>query len=141
MLKEQSWGSIIIKLIMKKINKFLFWAPRILAIIFILFLAVFSLDIFDMKLDFWGTMLGLFMHNIPVIILTIVLIISWKRELVGAVAFISGGIFYIVRLLITILMNSPHEWYMLFWSVTIAGPAFLVGILFYLNWRAKRKKR
>ena len=126
---------------MKKINKFLFWAPRILAIIFILFLAVFSLDIFDMKLDFWGTMLGLFMHNIPVIILTIVLIISWKRELVGAVAFISGGIFYIVRLLITILMNSPHEWYMLFWSVTIAGPAFLVGILFYLNWRAKRKKR
>jgi len=94
-----------------------------------------------MKLDFWGTILGLFMHNIPVFVLIIFLVISWKHELVGAVAFISGGIFYIVRLLITILMNSPHEWYMLFWSVTIAGPAFLVGILFYLNWKAKKKRR
>lgn len=67
---------------MRKINKFIYWTPRILSIIFILFLAIFSLDIFDMKLGFWETILGLFMHNIPVFILLAVLLIFWKHEIV-----------------------------------------------------------
>ena len=45
---------------MVKINKFIFWTPRILAILFILFLALFSLDVFDGNYGFWGTILGLF---------------------------------------------------------------------------------
>lgn len=113
----------------------LFWTPRILAIIFILFLALFSLDIFDMNLDFWGTVVGLFMHNIPSLILLIVLIISWKYEIVGGIAFIVGGLLYI-----TILRKNPFEWYMLSWSMIIAGPAFLVGILFIVGWMKKKKQ-
>ena|SRR3989344_1874989 len=120
---------------MAKVNKLLFWAPRVLAILFILFLAMFSLDIFGNNYTFWETVVGLFMHNILSIILLIVLIISWKYEIVGAVAFILGGIFYIV----TLFMNPQFEWYMISWSIMIAGPAFLVGILFYMNWRQKRK--
>ena len=49
----------------KKINKFIYWTPRILAILFILFLAMFSLDIFEGNYGFLGTIAGLFMHNIP----------------------------------------------------------------------------
>jgi hypothetical protein len=124
---------------MTKINKFIFWTPRILAILFILFLAMFSLDIFDGNYGFWGTIVGLFMHNIPSMLLLIVLIISWKHELVGAIVFILAGILYIARLLMTILMNPPPQWYMLSWSLTIAGPAFLVGILFLIGWRQKKK--
>ena len=120
---------------MPKVNKFVFWAPRIVAILFILFLAMFSLDIFGNNYTFWETVVGLLMHNIPVFILLVILIISWKHELVGAVAFILGGIFYIA----TLFMNPQFEWYMLSWSMIIAGPAFLVGILFYINWRQKRK--
>ncbi len=67
----------------KKINKFIYWTPRIASIAFILFLALFSLDIFDMKLGFWGTVAGLFMHNIPSLVLLAVLLISWKYEIVG----------------------------------------------------------
>ena len=123
----------------KKAGKFLYWTPRILAIIFILFLAMFSLDVFEGNYGFWGTILALFMHNIPVLILLGILIISWKHEIVGGIVFISAGILYIARLLATILMNPPPQWYMLSWSVTIAGPAFLVGILFLIGWFKKKK--
>ena len=118
----------------KKINRFVYWTPRILSIIFILFLALFSLDIFDLKLGFWQTILGLFMHNLPALILLVVLLISWKYEIVGGIAFILAGLLYIIR-----LMMNPFEWYMLSWSLTIAGPAFFIGILFFINWFKKKK--
>lgn len=120
-------------------NKFIFWAPRILSIIFILFLALFSLDVFDMKLDFWGTVVGLFMHNIPSMILLIILLISWKHEIVGAVAFILAGLLHIGILLTTRLMSSPEPWYQFFWSLTISGPAFLIGVLFLVGWFKKKR--
>jgi hypothetical protein len=122
----------------KKVNKFIYWTPRILSIMFLLFLAVFSLDIFDMNLDFWGTILGLFMHNIPVFILAAVLWISWKHEIVGGIAFILAGMLYVASILARILMNTPHQWIILSWTMIIAGPAFLIGILFIINWIRKK---
>ncbi len=119
---------------MAKINRFIYWTPRILSIIFILFLAMFSLDIFEENYGFWGTLLGLFIHNIPTFILLAVLLISWKHELVGAIAFIFAGILYIFILLI-----SDFKVYMLLWILQISGPAFLIGILFYLGWKQKKK--
>ncbi len=118
-------------------NKTLYWLPRILSIIFILFLAMFSLDIFGNNYTFWETVLGLLMHNIPSIILAILLVVAWKYEWVGGVAFILGGIFYIIIL----LMNPTFEWYMLSWSITIAGPAFIIGYLWILNWKNKKKNK
>ena len=119
---------------MAKLNRFVFWSPRILAIIFILFLAMFSLDVFEGNYGFWGTLLGLFMHNIPVFILLAVLVISWKHELVGAIAFIFAGLFYIF-----ILILSDFKFYMLLWILNISGPSFLVGILFFIG-RLQKKK-
>lgn len=118
----------------KKVSKFIYWTPRILSIIFILFLAMFSLDVFGTGLGFWGTILGLFMHNIPVLILTGVLILAWKYEIVGGIAFILGGLLYIVLLLI-----NGFEWYKIAWALQISGIAFLVGILFLINWYKKKK--
>ena len=124
----------------KKINKFIYWTPRILSIIFILFLAMFSLDIFDTKLGFWETVLGLFMHNIPVFILLVILLISWKHEIVGGIVFILAGILYIVIMTISALRN-PFEWYMISYSFIISGPAFLIGILFIINWLKKKNNQ
>ena len=122
----------------KKINKLMYWTPRILSIIFILFLALFSLDIFDMHLGFWETLAGLFMHNIPVIILALVLFLSWKYEIVGGISFILVGVVYIVLILLNNYGNQ-FEWYALSYSLIIAGPALVIGILFLINW--KRKER
>jgi len=122
----------------QKINKFIYWAPRVLSIIFILFLSLFSLDIFEMGLDFWGTLLGLFMHNIPTLILLIVLLISWKHEIVGGIAFILAGLLYIVMILKNIVGNG-FEWYYLAWAVQISGIAFFIGALFLIGWIQKKK--
>jgi len=122
----------------KKTNKFIYWTPRILSIIFICFLALFSLDVISPGLSFWQIAVGLFMHNIPVFILLAVLLISWKHEIVGGIVFILAGLLYSALSIIRMIMSNPVEWYMLFWSLQIAGPAFFIGILFIINWRRKK---
>ena len=122
----------------KKINNYIYWTPRILSIMFILFLALFSLDVFDGNYGFWGTVLGLFMHNIPSLVLLGILLISWKYEIVGGVAFILAGIAHIV---FSIIRETHDPWYMaLAISLIIAGPAFLIGILFLIGWFKKKKR-
>lgn len=121
----------------QKLWKFIYWAPRILAIIFLLFLMIFSFDVFGQGYGFWGTALAFFMHNIPVIILGIIIAISWKYEIVGGIAFILAGLLYITTLIIKAFTGS-FEWYMLSWSLLISGPAFLVGALFLVNWLKKK---
>jgi hypothetical protein len=121
---------------MKKFN-WLYWTPRILSIVFLCFLALFSLDMISEGLSFWQIVGGLLMHNIPVFILAIVLWISWKHELVGAITFALAGIGYIITLIISAFNNS-FEWYMISWSFTIAGPAFVIAFLWYLNWKKKK---
>ena len=122
----------------KKIGKFGYWTPRILSILFLIFLALMSLDVFDMKLGFWGTIIGLFMHNIPVFILTILLIISWKHEIVGGIAFILAGILYIAILLMN-AVKTGFEVYYLAWAVQISGIAFFIGIMFLVGWFKKKR--
>ncbi|MBU0597173.1 hypothetical protein KKA94_03365 [Patescibacteria group bacterium] len=116
----------------KMLGKFIFWTPRILSIVFICFLVVFSFDVFEMELSFWQTTGALFMHNLPSLILLAVLIISWKHEIVGAITFILAGLLYILLL----LMRGWYHWSGL---LLIALPAFLIGILFLLGWFKKRK--
>jgi hypothetical protein len=121
----------------KKMNTFIYWVPRILGIVFVLFLMMFSLDVFEPGLTAGQIALGLLVHNIPALLLLVILIISWKREIVGGVAFILAGLLYIFSL----VMKPRFEWYMLSWSVIISGPALLVGILFLIGWSRKKKKR
>jgi energy-coupling factor transporter transmembrane protein EcfT len=116
----------------KEINRFVYWTPRILSIIFILFLMLFSLDVFAENLSFWEIALALFMHNIPALILLVLVIVSWKHELVGAITFISAGLLYILWILSSARIA-------LSWSLIIAGPAFLIGILFLIGWFNKKK--
>lgn len=123
-----------------KVGKSVYWTPRILSIIFILFLAMFSLDVIEAGRSISDIIIGLIMHNIPVFILTGLLIIAWKHELVGAVTFITVGLLY-SGLTVFRTMHSDVPWYLsISWSLTIAGPAFLVGILFLLNWKRKRRQ-
>ncbi len=119
----------------KKINNFIYWAPRISGIIFVLFLMMFSLDVFEPGLTMQQIVVGLFVHNIPALFLLIIIIISWKHEIIGGIVFIFAGLLYILML----AMNPKFEWYMLSWSAIIAGPAFFIGILYIINWRKKNK--
>lgn len=119
----------------KKVGRFIYWTPRLLAIIFIAFLALMSLDVISPELSTGQIALGMLMHNIPTIIMLVILIISWKREIVGGIAFILAGGAYIV-----FTAQADLPWYiMLSWAGTIAAPAFLIGILFLVNWFKKKR--
>lgn len=118
-----------------KINPLIYWTPRVLSILLLLFLTLFSFDVFGNGYGFWGTLLAFLMHNIPVFVLLILLIVAWKYEIVGAVVFIIAGLLYIA----TLFFGGNFQWYMALWALQLSGPAFLIGILFLIGWKQKKK--
>ena len=112
-----------------QLKSFIFWAPRILCILFIIFLAMFALDVFEEGRGFWQTALALFMHLIPNFALIIILILSWKWEWIGGILFNAVGIFHIAA-----FRNVDIYAY-----IFISGPLFLIGILFLVGWFGKKK--
>jgi hypothetical protein len=126
---------------MKKIGKVLYWTPRLLSILFICFMTLFSLDVLDPGMSAGEVALGLLMHNTPSIIMIILLVIAWRKEIVGVVSYFSAGLLYIGFVAFGVV-NSGLPWYLaITWSVTIAGPAFLIGILFLINWKKRKENQ
>lgn len=129
----------------KKINKFIYWTPRFISVLFILGTAMFSLDVFGGNYGFWGTILALFMHNIPTLIFAVIVYFTWKYELVGAILFSIVGASSVVQLGIIMIINItkiepvPPISVLLIWFVSTIL-AISAGVLFYLNWKHKRKK-
>ncbi len=108
----------------KKPKKALYWAPRILAILFTIFISLFALDVFSEGYGFWETIVALFMHLVPTYLLIIALLIAWQREYIGGIIFIILGIFYVI-------MAWSNLTFKIF--LILPGPLFLIGILFLLN--------
>lgn len=92
---------------MKKVIR---WLPRILAILFILFMSVFALDVFGEPRWY----LALFMHLIPSFVLIFLTIIAWKRRRIGGILFLLAG---------CVMTFFFH-------SFTLAAPALIIGVLF-----------
>ena len=108
----------------KPLKETLYWAPRIAGILFILFISLFALDVFEMGLGVWGTMLALVMHLIPSIVLTIAILIAWRHEWVGALLFIGWAVWYL-----STARGFGWDVYIL-----VAGLPALIGLLFLAGW-------
>jgi hypothetical protein len=118
--------------------KHLDWAPRIFVMLFIPFLMVFSLDVFSEHLSFWGTIFGLFIHNIPALILLLALVLVWKRELAGALTFCLAGLALFVLM---ILVHPPASMTLYAKTTVFLGlvvPPTTIGLLFFCNWARKK---
>jgi len=116
----------------RAMKQLLFWTPRILGILFAVFVSLFALDVFDEGYGFWKTILALLMHLIPTGIILIALTIAWRWEGVGGILFIALGVWYLIMF-----------WGRFHWSayMVISGPLFLIGILFLINWLYRRELR
>lgn len=90
---------------------------------------MFSLDVFEMVAPWYEILLGLLIHNIPAFILIIVLYLSWKRPLVGAIIYTTVGIFYGVWMLAD---QGIGQWLAI---LSLGIPAIIIGILFYMDYR------
>ncbi len=118
----------------KPAQRLLYWTPRVLCIVFAVFISIFALDVFGHGAPLWQTLLALFMHLIPTFLLLAILAITWRHEWLGGILFVALGLLYVVW-----AFNKPFaRWYVL---LLIAGPPVLVGALFLLNWRHRSELR
>jgi len=65
------------------IKSVLFWVPRVLMILAVLFMGIFSLDAFEGDHTLGQKLLGFLMHIIPVLVIAAILVLAWKQELWG----------------------------------------------------------
>jgi hypothetical protein len=112
---------------MKNLPRIIFlWSPRILAILYIIFISLFALDIFSMGLTGWDVVVGLLMHLIPSMMIILALIIAWRSEVVGSIAFLLVGIWFALRW-------GGYGW--------LSVPLFVIAALFLLFWLLYRRKK
>ncbi len=113
-------------------QRLLYWVPRILTILFAMFISIFALDVFSEHLPFWRLILALLIHLVPTLVLFVLLALAWKWEWIGGVGYFALGLLYLYRF---------GGRFPLFTYVTIAGPLFLIGTLFVLNWIFRKELR
>ena len=105
-------------------HKILYWTPRILAILAILFMLVFSMDCFSPSETLKNQLVCLFMHNIPALLCTITLIIAWRWELIGGILFIIA--FLAGAFLFRSFSGNAA-------SLIVISPFLVTGVLFILS--------
>lgn len=110
-------------------GRLLYWTPRIFGLLYAAFTSVFALDVFGEGYTFWRTILALMMHLIPTAVVLGALAISWRWGWAGGPVFLAIGAWYLVA-----------SWGRFPWStyLVIAGPLFLLGLLFEIDWWSAR---
>jgi len=99
----------------------LYWLPRILAVLFILFISLFALDVFSEYQTIGEIALALFMHLIPSFLLIIATVIAWRWRFMGGVLFVLLGT-------VSIFFFNSYEHILTFLLVSL--PPILLGLLF-----------
>ncbi len=103
------------------LERTIYWAPRVTAILFAIFISLFALDVFTEGYSFGETLVALAMHLIPTAILVIALAIAWRWERTGGILHLALAALYLL----------------LFWqriedygALIVVVPLLLIGTLF-----------
>lgn len=105
-------------------NQLLFWPPRIISLLFVVFVSLFAFDVFE-QAQGWAVALALLIHLLPSFLLLGIVFLAWRHDLFGAIAFLSLAIIYVL----SVGFDRPWSWY-----ATIAGPCLVVSLLFFISW-------
>ncbi|MDN3642049.1 hypothetical protein QWY87_05015 [Lutimonas halocynthiae] len=125
---------------MKKLKPFLYWFPRILCILAILFVSVFALDAFQPELTFWQQIQGFMMHLIPSFVLLFFLLIAWNWELIGGVIFVLIGLVLSPFIYMHNYNMNGSVWMSFGIIAMITFPFILVGILFIVGHKMNKNQ-
>jgi len=112
------------------VRMLLLWAPRVLCILYAVFISLFALDAFSPNRRLGENLLALAMHLIPTAIVLIVLALAWRWAWVGGIVYVALGILYIV------MFRGRFDWSA---YVMISGPLFLTGALFLVSWMYRKE--
>jgi hypothetical protein len=114
----------------KAVRQALFWAPRSLAIVFILFIGLFALEVFGQAQGFLALALSLLVHLLPSLALLACLLLAWRRDWLGAALFAAWGAWFLVE-----AGGTRAQYY----DLVLPGVSFLIGVLFLLGWIFRRQ--
>ncbi len=110
-----------------RLAKVIHWAPRISAILIIFFVSLFSLDVFEMEATPLEMIGGFFIHNVPSIAMLVLLILAWKRPVVGFVTFLAAAALFSLRF-VRDISSLPN-------LLLFGLPFLLIACLFYADWK------
>jgi len=132
MLKEKKPESDDTIQSMSTPKRLLFMVPRILGILFILFISIFAFDVFEEEGEILSMVLAFLIHLIPSYILIVTLLLAWRFELPGAIIYLGLSLLYVA-----VTKGRQH------WGayLSISGTSLLIGILFLLDWIIIKKRR
>ena len=112
----------------------LYWTPRVLGIVFAVFISLFALDALEGPASPGRKLAGFAMHLVPTALVVAALLVAWRREGIGGLLLVGLGAYYVAA-----------SWGHSRWDayLVIAGPLVLAGLLFLLGWfrRAGRPTR
>ena len=126
--------------IMTRKSRIIYWLPRALCIVAILFVSMFALDSFQPGRSIWEQLQAFAMHLIPSFILIIFLVIAWKREIIGGILFLLIGLGLSPIIYMHNFRMNGSVWMSLGVLGMITVPFIRVGILFILGGNSKKKQ-
>jgi hypothetical protein len=111
---------------MKEITKnLIFWAPRVLSMLFACFLGLFAADVFNENLGFWQEIKALLIHLLPSLLILLVLCVAWRWEIVATLGYSLLAIYYVV----STWGRFPFSVYLV-----IVLPLLVIAMLFFISW-------
>ncbi len=110
-------------------NKIIYLIPRVVSIIFILFISfILVISSFAEPGSIWLKLMGFIIHLIPSFILLAGLIIAWKNEKIGSYIFL--GLCIVMTLFF-------HTYKKLGTFLIMSLPILIISGLFYLHYKLK----
>jgi hypothetical protein len=123
------------------VARVVYWAPRVLGILAILFISLFALDAFGSGLSIWQQIGGFLIHMIPSFALATLLFYAWRHEKWGGILFLLIGLIFT-----PIIFNWNYRMNNSVWiSLSIIGmitlPFVVVGVLFLWHHLIQKKSK
>jgi hypothetical protein len=110
----------------------LYWTPRIISLLFAVFVSMLALDVLGHGLTFWSTIAALLMHLLPAAFILVTLAVAWRWEGVGGIAYLASGLVYLLW------FGARGPWTA---RIVMAGPPLVIGLLFLVDWRHRSRLR
>ena len=124
----------------KPMAQVLYWAPRVLGLMFALFVSFFSLDVsgfaFGQAFGFWNTIVALVLHLTRVYLLVTAVAIGWRWDWMGAILFFGITLWFLVEAwgFRTSTLNLVE-------ILSITVPPMVIALLFLVSWFIQKESQ